>query len=71
MPTGELFIANSTATSITTKLSPINKSPIANLIGKEGSRLRAARFAHTPAKMGANTTTNIGLKNCSHPTGIM
>ena len=70
MPTGDDSRAMFTATIIMRKLNAINKSPIANFIGNDGSKFFLASCAQIPAKIGANKTTITGFANCNQPTGI-
>jgi hypothetical protein len=62
MPTGDDSRAMFTATIIMRKLNAINKSPIANFIGNDGSKFFLANCAQIPAKIGANKTTITGLQ---------
>src|SRR5271167_710278 len=58
------------AAAITRNPEPINITPIANLAGAEGFKLRRASAIHIHAKNGANRTMNRELNDWNQPVGI-
>src|SRR6185312_695976 len=69
LPTAALATIRLDATSITTKLTPANARPIANLVGLDRSSLLRARATQIHANTGASVMTKNDSADCSHSVG--